>query len=47
MVTITLIDERSVDGCGNLGSWQPAMEMDGFSADAEVSTGENLVQRGF
>jgi hypothetical protein len=47
MVTTCALVERSVDGCGNLGSWQPAMEMDGFSADAEVSTGENLVQRGF
>jgi len=35
--------ERSVDGYGNLGAWQPAMEMDGSNANAEVSTGENLV----
>jgi hypothetical protein len=47
MVTITLIDERSVDGCGNLGSWQPAMEMDGFNANAVVNIGENMALPGY
>jgi hypothetical protein len=38
---------RSVDGYGNLSSWQPAMEMDGFSANVGVSIGENSVQPEF
>jgi hypothetical protein len=37
-----MLDGHSVDGYGNLGTWQPAMEMDGSNANAEVSTGENL-----
>jgi hypothetical protein len=31
-----------VDGYGNLGTWQPAMEMDGSNANAEANIGENL-----
>ena len=31
---------RSVDGCGNLGTWLPAMEMDGFNANVAANIGK-------